>query len=277
MDALNLLLRRIIADPEDDTVRLAYADRLDELAEDAPRIECPSCHGRLHSFTYGACTKCSAVGTVPDTTLSDRAKFIRAGFAEYTKIHPEHVPKRRWAEWFPGLEDVSYVYDMEAYHGPGLVGILSRGFVAGLRGTAGAFLKNCDSLIWNEGQTLTCAECEGTSKVQMYTWDPASMEDRPSGKRKCGACVKGRVPRPLPSTAQPITTVRLTTNLDWDEGDDGGLYLFSAAPEVRRRCVVADTTVCGDYTGRWIPEILAVEFPGVAISFDLERPEYEAG
>jgi uncharacterized protein (TIGR02996 family) len=69
----------VIANPDDDTVRLAYADWLDEREGD---VTCPLCLG-LSRPTDGLglpkfrCKDCGGGGTVRDTSPALRAEFIR--------------------------------------------------------------------------------------------------------------------------------------------------------------------------------------------------------
>lgn len=103
------LYRAILADPEDVTLRLAFADHLDE--QPKPRVKCPKCKGSgqrpkkyaddendytcskcgERSGVYGhyvgdgkewtcepsECKTCGGEGTVPDARDADLAEFIR--------------------------------------------------------------------------------------------------------------------------------------------------------------------------------------------------------
>lgn len=90
------MLAAVFADPQDDTVRLAYADFLDE----HPDKPCPQCMGTgSHGLDpyqiaqrYGThragqmldalkCGVCDGTGTVIDTSDADRAELIRNGVA----------------------------------------------------------------------------------------------------------------------------------------------------------------------------------------------------
>lgn len=90
----------ILADPENDTLRLGWADWLD--AQDVPRVKCRVCDARkkVRDYTaarlytapdyfgfesepiyYKECTACDGTGTVPDTSDADRAALIRVQVA----------------------------------------------------------------------------------------------------------------------------------------------------------------------------------------------------
>jgi uncharacterized protein (TIGR02996 family) len=94
------LLAAICADPADDTPRLAYADFLEEQARENPTNPCPRCHlGWKKGFgTVFAevCDACEGSGTVPDTSLADRAEFIRVQ-VELARLPPE-TPARAGSE-----------------------------------------------------------------------------------------------------------------------------------------------------------------------------------
>ncbi len=79
------LYAEIIANPDDDTVRLAFADWLDEQPSSRP---CGKCHGDARTMPQffedawqwnagDPCPKCEGTGTVPDTSDADRAEFVR--------------------------------------------------------------------------------------------------------------------------------------------------------------------------------------------------------
>lgn len=86
--------RDICQHPEDDTLRLQYADLLDEIGDE--RVPCPKCKGEktvpyCSRFMYScaelnvecdcgslkSCDKCDGDGTVLSTANRDRAEFIR--------------------------------------------------------------------------------------------------------------------------------------------------------------------------------------------------------
>lgn len=76
------LYREVCQRPECDTLRLAYADALDELGDE--RVECPKCNGnrgeyKVPGFTVWGCQACEVTGTVLSTANRDRAEFIRVG------------------------------------------------------------------------------------------------------------------------------------------------------------------------------------------------------
>lgn len=86
------LFAAVLADPDDDTVRLAYADYLDE--QGTKWVTCPDCDDGWRPkranvigqyVTQGMMTRCprctgtETPGTVPDTSDADLAELIRVG------------------------------------------------------------------------------------------------------------------------------------------------------------------------------------------------------
>lgn len=98
------LLRGVLLNPENDTARLVYADRLEEIAGTVP---CPTCKGGgkepapplingTDGKTYryieplGPCPTCKGTGTVNDG-LAERAELIRVQCWMAQQPHPHDV------------------------------------------------------------------------------------------------------------------------------------------------------------------------------------------
>lgn len=101
MSDFNGLLRAVIENPDDDTVRLVYADALDELP--TLYVTCPTCKDTklLHGSSYGrsmtmVCDACSGTGEVIDTFPAERAELIRVQCELGTHNKPR---KRVEGEW----------------------------------------------------------------------------------------------------------------------------------------------------------------------------------
>lgn len=83
MTERDALLRAILLDPADDTVRLAYADWLDE--QPLPNKPCPTWKNIRYGngstgyrdVPHDDCPDCNGSGTVPDAGNAERAEFIR--------------------------------------------------------------------------------------------------------------------------------------------------------------------------------------------------------
>jgi uncharacterized protein (TIGR02996 family) len=84
------LYREICRAPEDDTLRLAYADCLDEIGDE--RVECPNpnCGNPVVGWDgFYQCSRCKGAGTVLSTANRDRAEFIRVQ-VEIERLHTLH-------------------------------------------------------------------------------------------------------------------------------------------------------------------------------------------
>lgn len=78
------LLAAVAADPPDDTVRLAYADWLQE--QPAVRMQCGWCSGKGHGNGFCACW---GTGSIIDNSHSDRAEFIRLQAARIPELEAD--------------------------------------------------------------------------------------------------------------------------------------------------------------------------------------------
>lgn len=199
MTDLNALLRAVITDPDDDTVRLVYADALDELPTKS--VTCPSCNGTLWvDADYDMrtnCKRCDGTGTVTDTSNRDRAYIIRAHVNE---------PDRLYVPSLIGYPDgIRYGFE--------------RGFVASISCTAEQLLAHADELIWHPSQKIKAPKCEvcgGVEEDERGRWKDKHGHDY---WIRCGHCKgKSTLPRPCPDTAQPISRVVLTTPMGWGVG-----------------------------------------------------------
>jgi hypothetical protein len=163
MSALDELARAIVRSPDDDTIRLAYADELRNT--DPVRVPCPECGDREDPGV--SCPRCAAGpgvsgdGTVPSTENADRAEFIELQLylhaieftAEAEGGYPDFAAFRgalgragdlsaRYPHWRPTCPECKG-HGFVAYHsegeclwcgsrgrvGSGRVGTLRRGFL----------------------------------------------------------------------------------------------------------------------------------------------------
>lgn len=188
-NTLKQLLQQIIENPEEDSIRLMYADRLDDLGE------------------------------------NDRASFIRIQ-VELAK-HPHYIKGLRerervlmncyWMEWVPaikleGLDKItlfSHPFENKLWNRPHPT--FTRGFIDSITCTAEDFLKYADNLIWNSEMKEDCSKCKGVGKVKYRTYERDEWGPSEYDEVECTKCSNGKVPKPMPDTAQPITKVKLTT------------------------------------------------------------------
>lgn len=250
------LLRAIAADPADDTVRLAYADWLEENARE---VECRACLGTgSHALDpyelaarYGRgaaakildaakCLTCGGSGRVGDGKR-ERAEFIRVqvelaaggclpglcictrGCDELRRLGRELWRANRRGWWkplddiFPGMIIGDYdVPDCEVHLTGDVICVVRRGFVDEVRCPLGVLLGGA------------CGRCGGEGRVGRH-YDPAS--DTMRGGTRCPDCGgTGRtegVAREL-FAAHPVVQVGVTdrdphatpTEFQWWESED---------------------------------------------------------
>lgn len=213
------ILAAIMAEPDEDGPRLAYADWLDEGDTVSVKCTAPSCYkGRAttkgsvwghEKTTRYPCSHCTGTGFVPDMGRRERAAFIRAHIAGddvqrdrlwNQKAYPP--PPSRWiATLHPDYFGRSISHRLIVYE---------RGFGRKVICNAAAWTTHADSLVWSPNDTMECPRCDGAGgfAVKMY----AFISTFNDGWDRCQPCQgTGRIPRPMPETAQPIVEVTLTT------------------------------------------------------------------
>lgn len=171
MTAQDAFIRKILAEPADDTPRLVYADWLDEHAGTVP---CPICRGP--GFNRGGlggpigCTRCRGELAVSDGSR-ERAEFIRVQveLARNEDVIDKHVrrlmarQRELWvgcnAAWFPKgtIEAFKIVGDLLQNRYGKTLGAVRRGFVAEVR---------CDLATLLGG---ACGRCGGVGLMRWYT------------------------------------------------------------------------------------------------------------
>ncbi len=197
---LTLLLRSICLDPADDTVRLAYADAVQEQG-DEERAE--FVRVQVEQSRISSPPPEPERGENPDATLL-KLEALQAWrrqwsprFYELRKREGELRGDCEPGEW-PANIHKWFIANLPG----GLEVAISRGFISSLTASAEDFLACCDSLIWHPEQTVPCPlQC-------VNGWYENSGS---SGDWKCKACERGLVSREFPPTAQPITDVTFTT------------------------------------------------------------------
>lgn len=173
----DLLLRAVLANPDEDAPRLMYADSLLERNRFVP----------------------AGSGLTDDRVIADR---IRRSIEEGWE--PQRIDHT--AQWWPLPV--------------GAVGRYHRGFYDRIECTAADWLAHADALAWSPEQTVECPQIKW--RVVAGTVDPGTRKravrdglSGPCPKWCNGGCSgTGRVARPCPPTAEPITAVVLTTTMD---------------------------------------------------------------
>lgn len=203
----DLLLRAVLANPDEDTPRLMYADAIQD--EEPQRAE--FIRGQIRWDAVA----CVGVSPPPPDEPSDVAARFLASIArrqEHTflcdrcrQMPPGHLARPRWMP--PGF----YAETRRTLHSGDMVPFIPettfrRGFADEIRTTAAHWLAHADALVWRPEQTVECPTCKGEGAVAVTgrarAYQLSSM---------CFDCRDGRAARPCPPTAQPITRVTLTT------------------------------------------------------------------
>lgn len=175
-DATELaLLAGVCAAPEDDTARLVYADWLQENGQERAAV-----------FIRKQIT--GEIATVP-MTWATRIEGVLACQPHQCGFFAERGRAGLRRNMAPAIQ-VTY----------------TRGFPSELHCTAENFLAHADALIWRPGATMECPECKGHGFIAYHSEGECPECGEP------GVVGSGRIPRPCPPTAQPITRVTLTTN-----------------------------------------------------------------
>jgi uncharacterized protein (TIGR02996 family) len=232
-DTLRGLLQQIVTHPADDTVRLVYADRLDELGEGARaefiRVQCEVAKHSIYVDDYKNCRNCDGSGDVGDYHASRRCRWCNGtGKEDYVTFEKVRELRRRerellfackpqginsgilWLPFRPLTAQMKDESDCSVAVGLRTKTTLDsefryrRGFIYSLTCSAEDFLKHADVLVWHPEMTDECRNCDGAGEVvhdgnAVVCWD-CKLEEK-----------SGRIPRPMPDTAQPITKVKLTT------------------------------------------------------------------
>jgi uncharacterized protein (TIGR02996 family) len=185
-------LAAIVASPDDDAARLVYADWLEEVGGEPERAE-------FIRVQVGA-----SRGAKPASMrLWDLLHHSEGWFPDVGK-----ALRIEWNKWGVMHDDTVH-YECRHHTNEFFVRC---GFVESVTCTAADWLAHADAIHWHPAQTVACGgDCKnhgGGGRV----FD-ARRNSLPAG-RPCPTCSgTGRVPRPCPATAQPITSVTLTTGL----------------------------------------------------------------
>lgn len=207
------LLRAILTDPDDDTVRLVYADWLQENGQEErgefiraevewARIKAeeePDCWAVAQGeFT---CFDPDCPWKVWDDARDQLRKRVEVLFNDIgyslRDVHP----------W------LRHTIHSNTYHTrTDNCCLYQRGFIDSLTCTSSDWLRHCDYLYWHPEQKKVCEGCRGGKGY----WDDGGYKYQPAWWVDCPGCEgKGTVQRPLPITANPIRTVTLTTIPDF--------------------------------------------------------------
>lgn len=204
-------LAAICSEPDDDTVRLVFADWLDEhdRSERAEFIRIGIESDRIGAENLPGCgplcksTQChrSCPSRVVEAEQKDRRERERELLSGHDGAHKRQSNAFGWAE---SITDSGILLgrlwpDRLVYR---------RGFPDELTLSAQDWLTHADKLVWNPTQTVECPKCDGCGIHDARNGWPSCCRVCGGKKRVQGT---GRIDRPYKPGAQPIRKVTLTT------------------------------------------------------------------
>jgi uncharacterized protein (TIGR02996 family) len=204
MNDLDTLLRAVIAAPDEDTPRLAYADAAQEAGDEARaefiRVQCEL--ARLEETWAGDTRKKRHARR---TELRRREQELWRAKIHTPLVQIENPNYCAWLCCGTCKEDHPNVW-LQTWR---------RGFCEEIRYDAANFLAMADHLIWHPSQVADCPKCCGHKKELHRVSAGVNIagdkiwQEYETRCENCGGT--GRVHRPCPPTAQPIRKVVLTT------------------------------------------------------------------
>ncbi len=203
-------MHAIIADPADDTARLVFADWLQEHGGEPERADFIRVQCELGN-EYANPAVCKAP---PERVCRNRRCPRRLQIQALKPLEKrESELFASWATpWWFGAETQYFRFDGVGNELPGVIArpvlyitanpgiraqlVIRRGFVDEIHCLSEDWFRAADHLHWHPEQTIDCESCIGWTKK--HNLPPYNY---------CSRCVGGRVPRPVPSTSQPIRKV----------------------------------------------------------------------
>ena len=192
-DEQTAFMRSICADPADDTVRLAFADWLNERGGDGDdaRAEFIRVQVELEQIRF------ATIGNqiFRQQELNERESQL---FGDGKTLWPTAVAIAKvFGKSIYNLTMADNGEDTDSVHWT-----WNRGFVSHVTCTAADWLAHADALVWHPAQTVECGRCGDLSGFERDIRSECPDCDGTSGT--------SRTSRPFPATAQPITDVTLT-------------------------------------------------------------------
>ncbi len=232
------LLKAIIMNPKEDSLRLIYADWLQEHGEE-DRAEFIRIQVQLANTNPAVL---EMVAGCPNHTWEAKEYYITK---ELRRRERELLEKKR-SQWVPELHDACWMVNSLKVvgHGSVIVCDFNRGFISYIQCSAEDFLRHADQLVWNEKMVDKCSKNYGKghhSSEGHWSQGPHWHCEECGGKEVAS--------RPCPKTAQPIEKVKFTTHVPTME-------LYSLCREVGM----------GESPGNVIAhhiEILEANWPGI--------------
>lgn len=226
-------LEQILATPDDDTVRMVYADWLDEGDDALDHLRAKLIRLQVRDGGTPVDVKELIQHKVDDLFRAP------SPYAAKTRIHAHHNSPCPYLIWMPAAfdwaEDAVRVSVAAPDNHPMPVYMrLERGFPWLLSCRGPGFLRIADAVLWHPKQRTMCYGCFGTGcrsidvspadgpprhPWKKYVIEPPAFTT--VGCQTCGGSVaargSGSAPRPFARTALPITKVYLSSAPDYEE------------------------------------------------------------
>ncbi len=210
------LLKEVLASPDDDALRLIYADAIEE--SDPAKAEFVRVQVAITNtapYLPTECKVCAATADEDGMVNHGRGCYIQdenGGGSSAADDNPgwqtlksreRELLEVNWHPW-SGIPSATYCGN---FHKTGAFGVtFRRGFVEALTLSAEAWLTHADALYWHPDQLSPCKRCKGRQD-----WHDALTSDGRCFDCSTPSQFPGRVSRLCPSTALPIKEVTLTT------------------------------------------------------------------
>jgi len=192
------LLASILANPQEDTPRLVYADFLEERGE-VDRAEFVRDCIILQQWT-------DCPNRLADLQTR-RPVPLRCGVCEYCLARrraERYYAKHQWMDCPYAVAFEPTPLDGAMPTGPGLTLIVRRGFISSITISWDDWLRHHEMLYWSPGQTVECKWCDG-GREDFCKWSPTCT---------------GLRPRPLTddlaATCQPLEMVTFSDHSGWN-------------------------------------------------------------
>lgn len=235
------LIASILANPQEDTPRLVYADFLEEQGE-VERAEFVRAQvelARLPSEPLMTCSGMMFANHMEAQTHSNRCEWCQWTHIRDGKIEPLRRRERELFtheaifDWFPLTTDRSgstcrrkrneiafamfesaSLRDSQGRTAPATEQTyhVSRGFISFITCSWADWLRHHERLYWATGQTVECPKCKGSGRAPFAN----EWQCWICGKEGLRGAASGRIPRPLTddlaATCQPLQEVMLTSH-----------------------------------------------------------------
>lgn len=261
-------VRSVVEKPDDDTVRLAYADWLDENDNGSNKYAQRAAFIRNQIALYNTGYKHTSQVYVfgwDDSEAADETRAFNALFAKNEELSRGITDTWAWPFGIPG--------------DPGIQSTWSRGFISGVKCAAEAFIRWGDHMVWHPGQLSPVPEkCQ-----KCWCGYLEDQETHMLTEEKCPDCkgtAKVSAQRPCPASVHPIRKVDLITPMLMERRDPNTCYRVPAREkwwtylevltEAGGHAGIGDTSRLTEHALHrdiWMPALWRLEWPGITFTW----------